>query len=452
MPPFIRAGLSRQRDIFEVSCPFDRDILIETGEAMALKMRALIGLGILASVGFAYNNSNAQSGGAIVAGPTPVTATAELPAITSVQPRAVLGDLEAPWGIAFLPNGDALITELTGQLRYVRGGTNWRLEPKPIEGVPAVSASGQGGLMDVSLHPNFARNKLVYLSHSTGDEAANKTRIVRGELRGRKLHNVELIFEVAQSKPRFQHFGSRFLWLPDNTLLITIGDGGNPPTSLEGGFIRNQAQNLDSHLGKVIRIKDDGSVPTDNPFLDRPDAKHDVYSYGHRNSQGITRDPVSGRIYATEHGSQGGDELNEIKAGANYGWPLATYAVEYGPLKTPITSNQTLAGTADPLAVWTPSIAPSGLALYRGTRYAGWDGDLLAGGLRTSTGNGTLLRIDLDEAGKVVGQERLDLGTVRVRDVRVGNDGFIYVITTATRNFRDKGQRNGQVWRLEPRP
>jgi aldose sugar dehydrogenase len=388
---------------------------------------------------------------AIVAGPTALTASQELSANTSVTPVAVLESLEAPWGMAFLPNGDVLITELTGQLRYVRTGTTWRIEERPITGVSTVAASGQGGLMDVSLHPDFARNRLVYLTLSVGDEAANKTRVVRGQLRGRALRNVETIFEVAQAKPRFQHFGSRLLWMPDKTLLVTIGDGGNPPTSLEGGFIRNQAQNLDSHLGKVIRIKDDGSIPTDNPFLDRPDAQRQIYSYGHRNSQGIARDPVSGRIYATEHGSQGGDELNVIQAGANYGWPLVTYAVEYGPARTPITPNQALAGMVDPIAVWSPAIAPSGLAFYRGERYPAWSGDLLAGGLRTSTGNGALIRLDLDNDGKVIGQDRIDLGAVRVRDVRVGPDGYVYVITTATRNFRDRGQRNGQIWRLKPK-
>jgi aldose sugar dehydrogenase len=354
--------------------------------------------------------------------------------------------------LAFLPNGDLLVTELTGQLRYVRGGRQWQLEVKPIENVPAATSSGQGGLMDVSLHPDFARNRLIYLSLSVGDEAGNRTRVVRGELRGRALRNVQTIFEVSQAKPRFQHFGSRFLWLPDKTILITIGDGGNPPTSLEGGFIRNQAQNLDSHLGKVIRINDDGTIPSDNPFLDRPDAQRHIYSYGHRNSQGIARDPLTGKVYATEHGSQGGDELNEIKAGHNYGWPLATYAVEYGPLKTPITANQTLPGMTSPLAVWTPAIAPSGLALYRGSIYPGWDGDLLAGGLRLSNGNGAIMRVNLDETGKVLNQERIDLGAVRVRDIRTGPDGYLYVITTATRNFRDRGQRNGQILRLEPTP
>jgi aldose sugar dehydrogenase len=387
----------------------------------------------------------------IVAGPTSITSAIDLPVSGAVTPNVVLEGLEAPWGMAFLPNGDALVTELTGQVRYVRTGSRWDMAAQPIAGVPSVAASGQGGLMDISLHPDFARNKLVYLTMSVGDEAANRTRVVRGQLRGRALRNIETIFEVAQAKPRFQHFGSRLLWLPDKTLLVTIGDGGNPPTSLEGAFIRNQAQNLDSHLGKVIRIKDDGSIPSDNPFLDRPDAQRQIYSYGHRNSQGIARDPVTGRIYATEHGSQGGDELNIIQAGSNYGWPLTTYAVEYGPLRTPITPNQALAGMADPLAVWTPSIAPSGLALYRGQRYPMWDGDLLIGGLRTSNGNGTLIRLDLDNDGKAIGQDRIDLGAVRVRDVRVGPDGYVYVITTATRNFRDRGQRNGQIWRLVPK-
>ena len=400
--------------------------------------------------GLSMTQALAQQNAPIVPGPTPVSDAMQLPAATQVRPVTVLGNLEAPWGMAFLPSGDVLITELTGQLRYARGGATWRLEPKAIDGVPTVAASGQGGLMDVSLHPDFARNKLIYLSFSTGDDAANKTRIVRAELRGRTLRNVQTIFEVAQAKPRFQHFGSRFLWLPDKTLLITIGDGGNPPTSLEGGFIRNQAQNLDSHLGKVIRINDDGSIPANNPFLDRPDAQRQIFSYGHRNSQGIARDPLSGRIYGTEHGSQGGDELNEIKSGANYGWPLATYAVEYGATRTPITPNQSLPGMIDPIAVWSPAIAPSGLAFYRGTKYPDWDGDLLAGGLRLSSGNGALVRVDLDAAGKVLGQQRIDLGAVRVRDVRVGPDGYIYVVTTATRNFRDKGQRNGQIWRLQP--
>jgi glucose/arabinose dehydrogenase len=351
--------------------------------------------------------------------------------------------------MAFLPNGDLLVTELLGQLRYVRKG---RLEEKPIEGVPSVAAGGQGGLMDVTLHPDFARNRLVYLSHSHGDESSSRTRVIRGELRGRALKNVQTVFEVSQGKPRLQHNGSRFAWLPDKTLLVTIGDGGNPPTMLEGGLIREQAQNLDSHLGKIVRIHDDGRIPADNPFLDRPDAKRELYSAGHRNPQGLARDPVSGRVYATEHGSQGGDELNLIEAGANYGWPRTTYALEYGPERKPIAPQQSLPGMKDPLAVWTPAIAPSGLTVYRGKVYPQWDGDVFAGALRIDgqPNPGALLRIDLDDSGNVLGQERIDLGAARVRDVRTGPDGKLYVVLTDTANFRDRGQRNGRIVRLDP--
>jgi len=387
---------------------------------------------------------------AIVPGPTPVTQALGLHAAASVTPQTMVSDLEAPWGMAFLPNGDLLVTELLGKLRYVKAGASWNLEAEEIAGVPAVTAAGQGGLMDVTLHPNFASNKLIYLSISVGDEAANNTRIVRAKLEGRALTEVLTIFEATPAKPRFQHFGSRFAWLPDQTLLFSIGDGGNPPNSLDGSFIRNQAQNLGSHLGKIIRINDDGSVPKDNPFVSTPSARPEIYSYGHRNSQGLVRDPVSGRIYATEHGSQGGDELNLIQSGQNYGWPKVTYGVEYGAARTPITPNQSAPGLVDPLAVWSPAIAPSGLAVVRSSRYRGWDGDVLAGGLRLDQGRGALIRADLDKAGKVVGQERIDMGDVRVRDVRQGPDGYVYVLTTAMRNFRDKGQRNGQLVRLVP--
>lgn len=386
----------------------------------------------------------------IIPGPTPVTQALSLPASTGVTAQTMVADLEAPWGMAFLPNGDLLVTELLGKLRYVKAGARWSLEAEAITGVPAVTAAGQGGLMDVTLHPNFSRNKLIYLSVSVGDEAANHTRIVRAKLEGRALTDVQTIFEATPAKPRFQHFGSRFAWLPDQTLLFSIGDGGNPPNSLDGSFIRNQAQNLGSHLGKIIRIKDDGASPKDNPFVNAPGARPEIYSYGHRNAQGLVRDPVSGRVYATEHGSQGGDELNLIQSGQNYGWPKVTYGVEYGAARTPITPNQSAPGLVDPLAVWSPAIAPSGLAVVRSSRYRGWDGDVLAAGLRLDQGRGALIRVDVDKAGKVMGQERIDLGDVRVRNVRQGPDGYIYILTTAMANFRNKGQRNGQLVRLVP--
>lgn len=385
----------------------------------------------------------------VIPGPVPLTDPTTLPASKAVVATPVITGLEAPWGMTWLPNGDMLITELLGQLRYVRKG---KLEPRPIAGVPPVATGGQGGLMDVTLHPDFAKNRFVYLSYSHGDESASRTRVGRGVLKGRKLTDFQVLFEVSQAKPRIQHNGSRFVWLPDATLLFSIGDGGNPPTMLEGQFIREQAQNLDSHLGKTIRIHDDGRIPTDNPFLDRPDAKRELYSYGHRNSQGMVRDPVSGRIYATEHGSQGGDELNLIKPGANYGYPRAAHALEYGKEMRPITPHQSLPGMEDPLIAWTPSIAPSGLEIYQGDRYPGWKGDLFAGGLRLAgrPNPGALFRIDLDADGKVAGQERIDMGAARVRDVETGPDGLLYVILTDVENYRDRGQKNGRLVRLDP--
>jgi aldose sugar dehydrogenase len=399
---------------------------------------------------FAQSNTTPPSAtpAAVIPGPVKATDPRNVPLARGIVATPVVTGLEAPWSMTFLPNGDMLVTELLGQLRYVRKG---KLEPKAIEGVPPVATGGQGGLMDVSLHPDFARNKLIYLSHSHGDESSSRTRVIRAELRGRALKNVQTIFEVSQGKPRIQHNGSRFAWLPDKTLLFTIGDGGNPPTMLEGALIREQAQNLDSHLGKIIRIHDDGRIPTDNPFLDRPDAKRELYSIGHRNPQGLVRDPVSGRIYSTEHGSQGGDELNLIEAAANYGWPRAAHAVEYGPELTPITPHQSLPGMKDPLVAWVPAIAPSGLELYRGKIYPQWHGDLFAGGLRVAgrPNPGALFRIDLDDNGQVLGQERIDVGAARVRDVRTGPDGKLYLILTDTENYRDRGQRNGRIVRLD---
>ncbi len=385
----------------------------------------------------------------VAAPPIAATDPTALPISTAVRAVLVTEALEAPWGMAFLPNGDLLVTELLGQLRVIRKGG--RLEPRAIAGVPPVATGGQGGLMDVTLHPDFTRNRFIYLSFSAGDEAASWTRVVRAELRGRTLHNVTTIFDVSQKKPRIQHNGSRFAWLPDKTLLITIGDGGNPPTMLEGALIREQAQNPDSHLGKILRLHDDGRIPTDNPFLDRPDAKRELYSMGHRNPQGLARDPVTGLVWSTEHGSMGGDELNLIKPGANYGWPRVTHAVEYGREGRPITPHRSLPGMEDPKVAWVPGIAPGGIAIYRGDYYPGWDGDLFASGLRVNgrPNSGTLLRVDLD-GDAVQGQERIELGAVRVRDIEQGPDGRLYVLVTDTENYRDRGQRNGRLVRLEP--
>ncbi|MEM7756212.1 MAG: PQQ-dependent sugar dehydrogenase, partial [Planctomycetota bacterium] len=241
----------------------------------------------------------------------------------------VISGLDRPWSVAWLPNGDMLITERKGQLRIVRNGT---LDPRPIRDLPEIGAFGQGGLMEVSLHPEFEDNQLVYLAYTEGDRNANRTVLGRGKLLYDRIERFEVIFRVDETKSGGQHFGARVVWLPDNTLLLSIGDGGNPPAKYGDTFIRNLAQDPDADVGKVHRLNDDGSAPDDNPFVGRDDADPTVYSYGHRNIQGMDRDPVSGRIYANEHGARGGDELNIIEPGVNYGWPKATYSREYwGP-------------------------------------------------------------------------------------------------------------------------
>lgn len=342
----------------------------------------------------------------------------------------VLSGLEHPWSMAWLPDGAILITERPGRLRIVRNGT---LEPAPIAGVPPVFAEGQGGLMEVSIHPNFAKNRFIYLTYSHGTGQANRTRVARATFDGKALSDVKVIFEVSQAKEGTQHFGSRIVWLSDNTMLVAIGDGGNPPVQLDGDLIRKQAQNLRSQLGKIVRLNDDGSIPSNNPFVKTAHANPSVWSYGHRNTQGLTFDAATGRIWQTEHGARGGDEVNLVKAGKNYGWPLVTYSREYfGP---EISSERSRPGMEDPKLVWTPSIAPSGLAFYNGDRFPAWKGNLFAGGLVSKD----VRRITLDGAGNVVSQQSIDIGQ-RVRDVRQGPDGLLYVLTD---------EQNGQLIRLD---
>ncbi|MGD1937608.1 MAG: PQQ-dependent sugar dehydrogenase [Cyanophyceae cyanobacterium] len=350
---------------------------------------------------------------------------------TSIQVITVVEGLERPWGVAWLPDGDLLITERGGRLRLVRGGV---LQEGAIAGVPQVFAQGQGGLLDIALHPDFANNRLVYFTYSDGTITANNTHIARATFDGEAISNWEVIFEVSQTKNRAQHFGSRLLWLPDGTLLASIGDGGNPPVELNGELIRQQSQNLNSHLGKVIRINDDGSIPADNPFADNPDATPEVWSYGHRNIQGLAFNSLTNEVWATEHGARGGDEVNRVEPGENYGWPVATHSREYsGGLISPETS---LPGMVDPKVIWTPSIAPSGLAIYTGEQFPQWQGNLFAGALVDQE----VRRIEVDGDGNAVNETAISIGQ-RVRDVRQGPDGLLYVLTD---------DNNGQLLRLEP--
>ncbi len=358
---------------------------------------------------------------------------------SKIQAVPIVSGLENPWGMAWLPNGDILITERPGRLRIVRNGV---LDPEAIAGVEEVStvsaqqlfASQQGGLLDIALHPRFEENRFVYFTYSHGTQQANRTRVARAVFDGETITDWQVIFEVGQTKSGGQHFGSRLTWLPDETLLVSIGDGGNPPVELEGDFIRQQSQNLASHLGKIIRINDDGTIPADNPFRDDPNAAPEIWSYGHRNIQGMVYDPVTQRVWATEHGSRGGDELNLIQPGKNYGWPVVSFSKEYstGQPVAPATSQP---GMVDPLKVWTPAIAPSGLAIYNGDRHPEWQGTIFAGGL-VDRG---IRHLRVGENNEIIDETTIAIGD-RVRDIRQGPDGHVYVLTD---------DNNGQLLRLE---
>lgn len=361
----------------------------------------------------------------------PVPLSSDVPEAKGWETEIVIDGLSSPWAVIWLPDTSdtALITEKTGNLRLA---VNYELAEDSVSGLPEFYVSGQGGLLDVSLHPNFAENRWVYLTYATGNEDANRTTVGRGELHGNELRNFEEIFRVSDDKNDDQHFGSRIQWLPDGTFLLTLADGGNY-IRFEGDWIREQAQQMDSHLGKVLRLTEDGGPAPDNPFVDHENALPEIWSLGHRNIQGITMDPESGRIWANEHGSKGGDELNLLEAGNNYGWPEVTYSREYHYLR--ISDKTTMQGMADPKVVWTPSQAPSGLQFYTGDQFPGWKGDLFSGGLVGEQ----VRRIVLD-GEEVIGEEMIPIGR-RVRSVVQGPDGYLYVLTD---------HENGELIRIRP--
>lgn len=339
--------------------------------------------------------------------------------------REIARELEHPWGLAFLPDGRLLVTERPGRLRFV--GADGGVDPEPVTGVPEVWARGQGGLLDVALHPQFETSRLVYLSYTAADrDGLAGTRVARGRLEGHRLLDVEEIFVSDARTGTGRHFGSRLVFARDGTLFVTLGDRGR----------RDLAQRLDSHGGKIVRIRDDGSVPPDNPFVGRPDARPEIWSLGHRNVQGAALHPVTGELWAHEHGPQGGDEVNIVRAGRNYGWPVITYGREY-VTGAPIGEGTAKEGMEQPLWYCVPSIAPSGMAFYTGDRFTRWRGDLFVGALRAQT----LVRLEL-EGDTVAAEERLIRGLVgRIRDVRQGPDGLLYLLTDAA---------DGGIWRIEP--
>ena len=362
----------------------------------------------------------------------PVVIDGEVPAEGGFRSVTLLQGLEHPWSMAWLPNGNLLITERPGRLRLVKGG---RLVAAPVDGVPDVFAAGQGGLLDIRLHPRFSENRRIYFSYAHGNAKANHTRVAAAQFNGDRLERWTMIFQVGIQKSGRQHFGSRLLWLPDESLLVSIGDGGNPPVRLAGDWIRKQAQNKQSHLGKILRLDDTGNATSDNPFSGMVDAEKTIWSYGHRNIQGLAYDSLRKVVWASEHGALGGDELNRIVKGGNYGWPTVTFSREYlGGFK--ISDHVSRPGMVDPKVVWMTAIAPSGLMVYTGERFSRWHGDIFVGGLKSQD----IRRIDLDHSGQVMGQTALRIGH-RVRDVRQGPDGLIYVLTD---------ESDGHLIRLEP--
>ncbi len=339
-----------------------------------------------------------------------------------VVTRVVTG-LEHPWSVAFLPDGRMLITEREGRLRIAKDG---KLEPQLVAGLPPVAPHGQGGLMDVALHPGFAQNGLVYFSFSGRGVDGYGTEVARAKLAGNRLEGAEVIFRQSPKGGTGRHFGSRLVFDRAGFLYITLGDRGE----------QDRAQKPDDHAGSVIRLHDDGRVPADNPFAGRAGWKPEKFTLGNRNMQGAALHPATGLLWTHEHGPQGGDEVNVIRAGVNYGWPVITYGANYG-LGTKIGEGTHKAGMAQPLHRWVPSIAPSGMAFYSGERFLRWKGGLFVGALKDRM----LVRLKLD-GEKVVREERLLQGVLgRIRDVRAAPDGYLYLLTD---------ESDGVLARLEP--
>jgi glucose/arabinose dehydrogenase len=341
----------------------------------------------------------------------------------AVRVTDVATGLEHPWGVELLPDGGFLVTERPGRLRLV--GRDGRLS-EPLAGVPEVVASGQGGLLDVALSPSFAQDRLVYLSFAERGAGGAGTAVARGRLGERGLEEVQVVWRQQKVQGGSNHWGSRLVFRPDGTLFVTLGDRYAH---------RERAQDLGTTIGKVVRINPDGSIPPDNPFVGRAGALPEIWSYGHRNIQAAALDS-RGQLWTVEHGARGGDELNNPQPGRNYGWPIITYGVDYSGARIGVGTER--AGMEQPVYYWDPVIAPSGATFYSGAAFADWRGDLLVGSLRP----GLLVRLRIAD-GRVVQEERYlaELGE-RIRDVREGPDGALYLLTDS---------RRGRLIRLEPR-
>lgn len=354
---------------------------------------------------------------------TPILVLAATPVKPDYQLETVAEGLNFPWSVAFLPNGDYLVATRPGQVRRVSPSGE---VSEPLTGTPEAFVNSQGGYFDIILDNNFATNQTVYLSFAWGTLQANATRIVKAKLGAAGFEDAQVLFTVSPSKVGGAHYGGKMVQLADSTLILSTGDGFD---------YREAAQDTFSQLGKIIRLNRDGSVPADNVFADGIAGNPYVWSYGHRNTQGLVVDTYSNTVYNHEHGPLGGDEINRVEAGKNYGWPAITYGINYsGAYVSPF---QEAPGMTQPLKVWVPSIAPSGFALYQGDAFPAWRGDFFVGALVDQE----VRRIDMDN-GKVIAEEPLFSELeARIRDVRVGPDGFIYLLTDS---------ESGKLIRVKP--
>jgi glucose/arabinose dehydrogenase len=366
--------------------------------------------------------------GVLILSAPPFIMAAEAPPATEggVQVTELVSGLDSPWSLAFLPSGSMLITEKSGRLRMLDAQG---VLSKPLEGLPQVAAGGQGGLFDVVLSPGFASDRMLYLSYAESDGGKSGTAVGRGRLSGdgRRLEGFTVLFRQEPKLSSGAHFGGRMVFSGDGMLYVTLGENNQ----------RSTAQELDKLQGKIVRLKPDGTVPDDNPFVQRAGVRPEIWTYGHRNAQGLALNPWTGELWEHEHGARGGDEVNIIEPGKNYGWPLATYGVNYSGLPIPEAKGTEVPGTQQPVVWWKKSPAISGMAFYDADRFPVWRASLFIGALRDKE----LIRLKLD-GRKVLSEERLlhERGD-RIRDVRQGPDGYVYVLTDSS---------NGSLLRLAP--
>ena len=342
---------------------------------------------------------------------------------TEFEVKLIASGLRFPWGMAFMPDGNLLVTERIGQLRIIT--PDGRVS-EPVKGVPIVFSQQQGGLLDVALDPAFSQNRLIYLSYAEPEGSKASTAVARAELINGGLEKLQVIFRQLPKTEGAVHFGSRLVFAPDGNLFITLGDRGD---------YLEEAQRLGNYFGKIIRIRPDGSVPTDNPFVNNSQAKPEIWSYGHRSVQGAAIHPKTGELWIHEHGPKGGDEINIPQPGKNYGWPKASYGSHYNLM--PIKDEHAEQGFEEPIYYWTPSIAPSGMVFYTGDQFPGWHGNLFVGALVGRH----VVRLSTD-GKKILGEEQLLMHTTRFRDVEQGPDGALYLLTD---------EENGKLLKLIPK-